>query len=562
MDYRSEYQAWCKYAMEDDLQTDLLQYGEEEIEDAFYRNLEFGTGGLRGILGAGTNRMNVYTVAKVTQGLADYIIKEHGNKASVVIGFDSRLKSELFARTTAAVFVANGISVHLWPKLNPVSTVSFATRFLNVSAGVMITASHNPRQYNGYKVYGHDGCQITTEAAMKILSEIEKLNVFKDVKRMNFNLIFKTGKLKYIEECVLTSFLEKVKGQSQLYGEEIDKTLSIVYTPLNGTGYIPVTRVLKESGFKNITLVEEQRLPDGNFPTCPYPNPEEKETLALGLEYCKKKKADVLLATDPDCDRVGIAVKNNQGEYVLLSGNETGILLLDYICSQREKHKKMPKKPVMFKTIVSLEMAEEIAKHYGVESIDVLTGFKFIGEQIGLLEKKNQSNRFIFGFEESYGYLSGDYVRDKDGVGASYLICEMIAYYKSKGIALWDKLQDLYRMYGYYLNTLHSYLFTGALGADKMKVTMQKVHDNLKEGGEFAGLKVTNIVDYSLGVDGLPKSKVLKICMEGACSVIIRPSGTEPKLKLYFSVREENYEKAKIKEKKFIENIDTFFENS
>ena len=562
MDYRSEYQAWCMYAMEDDLQTDLLQYGEEEIEDAFYRNLEFGTGGLRGILGAGTNRMNVYTVAKVTQGLADYIIKEHGNKASVVIGFDSRLKSELFARTTAAVFVANGISVHLWPKLNPVSTVSFATRFLNVSAGVMITASHNPRQYNGYKVYGHDGCQITTEAAMKILSEIEKLNVFKDVKRMNFNLIFKTGKLKYIEECVLTSFLEKVKGQSQLYGEEIDKTLSIVYTPLNGTGYIPVTRVLKESGFKNITLVEEQRLPDGNFPTCPYPNPEEKETLALGLEYCKKKKADVLLATDPDCDRVGIAVKNNQGEYVLLSGNETGILLLDYICSQREKHKKMPKKPVMFKTIVSLEMAEEIAKHYGVESIDVLTGFKFIGEQIGLLEKKNQSNRFIFGFEESYGYLSGDYVRDKDGVGASYLICEMIAYYKSKGIALWDKLQDLYRMYGYYLNTLHSYLFTGALGADKMKVTMQKVHDNLKEGGEFAGLKVTNIVDYSLGVDGLPKSKVLKICMEGACSVIIRPSGTEPKLKLYFSIREENYEKAKIKEKKFIENIDTFFENS
>lgn len=560
MDYRSEYQAWCKYAMEDDLQTDLLQYGEEEIEDAFYRNLEFGTGGLRGILGAGTNRMNVYTVAKVTQGLADYLIKEHGNKASVVIGFDSRLKSELFARTAASVFVANGIYVHLWPKLNPVSTVSFATRFLAASAGVMITASHNPSQYNGYKVYGQDGCQITTEVAMKILSNIEKLNIFKDVKRINFNLIFKTGKLKYIGDCVLTSFLEKVKGQSQLYGEEIDKTLSIVYTPLNGTGYIPVTRVLEESGFKNITVVEEQRLPDGNFPTCPYPNPEEAETLALGLEYCREIKADILLATDPDCDRVGIAVKNNQEEYVLLSGNETGILLLDYICSQKEKHKKMPINPLMIKTIVSLEMADEIAKHYGVESIDVLTGFKFIGEQIGRLEKNGQEDRFIFGFEESYGYLSGSYVRDKDGVGASYLICEMLAYYKSKGINLWDKLQDLYRMYGYYLNTLHSYLFTGALGAEKMKITIQKFNDNLTVGGEFAGLKITNIVDYSFGVDGLPKSNVLKICMEEKCSVIIRPSGTEPKLKLYFSVREENYEKAKMEEQRILQYINKYFD--
>lgn len=560
MDYRSEYQAWCKYAMEDDLQTDLLQYGEEEIEDAFYRNLEFGTGGLRGILGAGTNRMNVYTVAKVTQGLADYLIKEHGNKASVVIGFDSRLKSELFARTAASVFVANGIYVHLWPKLNPVSTVSFATRFLAASAGVMITASHNPSQYNGYKVYGQDGCQITTEVAMKILSNIEKLNIFKDVKRINFNLIFKTGKLKYIGDCVLTSFLEKVKGQSQLYGEEIDKTLSIVYTPLNGTGYIPVTRVLEESGFKNITVVEEQRLPDGNFPTCPYPNPEEAETLALGLEYCREIKADILLATDPDCDRVGIAVKNNQEEYVLLSGNETGILLLDYICSQKEKHKKMPINPLMIKTIVSLEMADEIAKHYGVESIDVLTGFKFIGEQIGRLEKNGQEDRFIFGFEESYGYLSGSYVRDKDGVGASYLICEMLAYYKSKGINLWDKLQDLYRMYGYYLNTLHSYLFTGALGAEKMKITIQKFNDNLTVGGEFAGLKITNIVDYSFGVDGLPKSNVLKICMEEKCSVIIRPSGTEPKLKLYFSVREENYEKAKSEEQRILQCINKYFD--
>ena len=560
MDYRSEYQAWCKYAMEDDLQTDLLQYGEEEMEDAFYRNLEFGTGGLRGILGAGTNRMNVYTVAKVTQGLANYLIKEHGNKASVVIGFDSRLKSELFAKTAASVFAANGIYVHLWPKLNPVSTVSFATRFLVASAGVMITASHNPSQYNGYKVYGQDGCQITTEVAKAVLCEIEKLDIFKDIKKLNFDLIFDTDKIQFIKEEVLTAFLEKVKGQSQLYGEEIDKNISIVYSPLNGTGYIPVTRVLDESGFKNVTIVEEQRLPDGNFPTCPYPNPEEAEALALGLAYCKKKNADVLLATDPDCDRVGIAVKNKQEEYVLLSGNETGILLLDYICSQREKHKNMPTKPVMMKTIVSMEMAEEVATYYGVKCINVLTGFKYIGEQIGRLEKTGQEDSFIFGFEESYGYLSGSYVRYKDGVGASYLICEMIAYYKSNGIALWDKLQELYRIYGYYLNTLHSYQFTGSLGADKMKVTMQKMKENLKVDGEFAGLKITKIMDYSLGVGSLPKSSVLKICIDGDSSIIIRPSGTEPKLKLYFSVKAENSEKAREKERKIMKYIEIYIQ--
>ena len=558
MDYRSEYQAWCKYAMEDDLQTDLLQYGEEEIEDAFYRNLEFGTGGLRGILGAGTNRMNVYTVAKVTQGLADYLIKEHGNKASVVIGFDSRLKSELFAKTAASVFAANGIYVHLWPKLNPVSTVSFATRFLVASAGVMITASHNPSQYNGYKVYGQDGCQITTEVAKAVLCEIEKLDIFKDIKKLNFDLIFDTDKIQFVKEEVLTAFLEKVKGQSHLYGEEIDKNISIVYSPLNGTGYIPVIRVLDESGFKNVTIVEEQRLPDGNFPTCPYPNPEEAEALALGLEYCKKKNADVLLATDPDCDRVGIAVKNNQGEYVLLSGNETGILLLDYICSQREKHKKMPVNPVMIKTIVSLEMAKEIAKHYNVESIDVLTGFKFIGEQIGRLEKNGQEDRFIFGFEESYGYLSGSYVRDKDGVGASYLICEMIAYYKKQGNNLWDKLQKLYRDYGFYLNTLHSCQFTGSLGVAKMREIMRDFHGCIKVGKEFAGLKINRITDYSVGINGLPKSDVLKVYLEKDCSVILRSSGTEPKMKFYISVKALNYEETKIIEQVIVQYISEF----
>ena len=391
MSYMDEYKRWVENVKDEELSDALKNMDEAQIEDAFYRDLEFGTGGLRGTIGAGTNRMNIYTVAKASQGLSDYLVKSF-EEPSVAIGYDSRIKSDVFAKTAASVFAANGIKVNLWPRLNPVPTVSFATRYLHTSAGVMVTASHNPSKYNGYKVYGSDGCQMTTEAAATVLSEIEKLDIFADVKKMDFDEAVKAGKIEYISDDVLTAFIEKVKSQSVLFGEEVNKDVSIVYSPLNGTGYIPVTRTLEEMGYTNITIVEEQRLPDGNFPTCPYPNPEIKEAMALGMDYAKRNNADLLLATDPDCDRVGIAVKDKNGEYQLLTGNQTGMLLFDYICSQRTKHGKMPADPVMVKTIVSMDMAEQIAKNYGVRVINVLTGFKFIGEQIGFLEKQGKED--------------------------------------------------------------------------------------------------------------------------------------------------------------------------
>lgn len=444
VDYKEEYTRWLKEANEQDIkeyaeiQAELNAMTELEIEDAFYRDLAFGTGGLRGVIGAGTNRMNVYTVAKASQGLADYINKtftpkspDEPDKRKIAIGYDSRIKSDVFAKVAAGVFAANNIKVHIWPTLLPVPTVSFAVRHLHASAGVMITASHNPSKYNGYKVYGSDGCQITTEAAKEILGEIEKLDIFGDVKKESFEKAVKEGKIEYIPDEVLTAFIEKVKSESVLFGEEVNKDVAIVYSPLNGTGRVPVTRVLKEMGYGNITVVKEQEMPDGNFPTCPYPNPEIKEAMALGMEYAQRENADLLLATDPDCDRVGIAVKDKNDEYQLLSGNQTGLLLLDYICAQRTKHGKMPENPVMIKTIVTMDLGERIAAHYGVKTINVLTGFKFIGEQIGLLEKQGEADRYVFGFEESYGYLSGTYVRDKDGVNAAYLIAEMFSYYNA-----------------------------------------------------------------------------------------------------------------------------------
>lgn len=548
MNYREEYERWLEKA-DDEMKELLRGYSDKEIEDSFYRNLTFGTGGLRGTIGAGTNRMNIHTVGKASQGLADYLNKT-GENPSVVIGFDSRIKSDVFAKVAAEVFSANGVKVYLWPELNPVPTVSFATRYLHASAGVMITASHNPSKYNGYKVYGSDGCQITTEAAAEILAEIEKLDIFADVKSgMN-------AEIEFIKPEVLTTFIEEVKGQSVLFGEDVDKNVAIVYSPLNGTGYIPVTRTLSEMGYTNITLVEEQRLPDGNFPTCPYPNPEIKEALALGVEYAKKNNADLLLATDPDCDRVGIAVKDKNGEYQLLSGNEVGLLLLDYICSQRAKHNMMPADPVMVKTIVTMDLGERIAAHYSVRTIDVLTGFKFIGEQIGYLEKAGKADSYIFGFEESYGYLTGSYVRDKDGVNGAYMICEMFSFYKTKGISLLDKLDEIYKEYGYCLNTLHSFEFDGAAGFTKMQNIMKEFHKGLDVIG---GKKVVETLDYSTGLNGLPKSDVLKYMLEGNCSVVVRPSGTEPKLKTYISVSAENKEEAEALEKRMQESLKDYF---
>ena len=551
MDYRKEYERWCVQATADaDVAAELQTMDDAKVEDAFYRDLAFGTGGLRGVIGAGTNRMNIYTVAKASQGLADYLQK-HFDKPSVSIGYDSRIKSDVFARAAAGVFAANGVEVYIWPTLMPVPTVSFATRYLHTSAGVMVTASHNPSKYNGYKVYGADGCQITTEAAAEILAEIEKLDIFADVKRVTFEEGVEKELIRYIPEEVYTAFVEEVKKQSVLFGETVNKDVAIVYSPLNGTGLKPVTRALREMGYGNITVVKEQEQPDGNFPTCPYPNPEIKEAMALGMEYAQRCNADLLLATDPDCDRVGIAVKDKNGEYVLLSGNETGILLLDYVCAQRTKHGKMPADPVMVKTIVTTDMGEQIAAHYGVRTINVLTGFKFIGEQIGLLEKQGKADSYIFGFEESYGYLSGSYVRDKDGVNGATLICEMFSYYATQGVSLLDKLNELYQTYGYCLNTLHSYEFDGSAGFAKMQNIMKTFREEVGPGKRvdaFAGKKIEKVLDYSQDLDGLPKSDVLKYLLEGHCSVVVRPSGTEPKLKVYISVSAEDKEQAETME--------------
>ena len=556
--YKDEYQCWLENAVEDDLHSLLRKMSQEEIEDAFYKNLAFGTGGLRGTIGAGTNRMNVYTVAKASQGLADYLVKKF-SRPSVVIGFDSRIKSDVFARTAASVFAANGVLTHLWPHLNPVPTVSFAVRYLSASAGIMITASHNPSKYNGYKVYGEDGCQITTKAAAEILGEIEKLDIFIDVKRLDFDAAVSEGKITYISEDVLTAFVENVKNQSVLFGEKVNRDAAIVYSPLNGTGLIPVTRTLKEMGYTNITLVEEQRLPDGAFPTCPYPNPEIREAMALGLEYARRCNADLLLAMDPDCDRVGIAVKDDRGEYVLLSGNETGLLLLDYICSQRAKHHKMPDNPVMVKTIVTMDLAERIAADYGVRAVNVLTGFKYIGEQIGFLEQAKKTDSFVFGFEESYGYLSGSYVRDKDAVAGAFLICEMFSYYAAHGSSIWEKLQELFSRYGYCLNTLHSYEFDGPAGFEKMKNIMRRFHEEAGAGKTLASLggkKILKVLDYSQGLSGLPKSDVLKYLLEGNCAAVIRPSGTEPKLKVYISVSAKTKAEAQEVERKVVGDVE------
>ncbi len=528
-----KYNEWVLNVKEDqDLINELKTMKDNKplIEDAFYRDLEFGTGGLRGVIGAGTNRMNIYVIRKASQGLANYINK-HFDKPSISISYDSRIKSDVFSKTAAEVFAANGIKVFIYKELMPTPCLSYAVRELHTSGGIMVTASHNPAKYNGYKVYGSDGCQITTEAAAEILSEINNIDPFK-TKHSSFEENVKNGMITYIDDELITKFINRVKEESVLFGEEIDKNVKIVYSPLHGTGLKPVTRILKETGYKNVVVVKEQEEPDGNFTTCPYPNPEIKEAMALGMEYAKKENADLLIATDPDCDRVGIAIRNGE-DYVLMSGNQVGVLLLDYVCSQRVKHNKMPANPVYVKTIVTTDMANKVAENYGVAHKDVLTGFKYIGEQILFLEKKHQETAYILGFEESYGYLSGSYVRDKDAVNGSFLIVEMFAYYKSKGISLLDKLNELYKKYGYYSNYLNSYEFEGAQGFKKMNDIMEFFRNKVNE---LDGVKIQEIKDYDKGIEGLPKSNVLKLIFANGDSVVVRPSGTEPKLKIYISL--------------------------
>ena len=541
VDIRKEYERWVKCAIEDpDLVKELkdISNDEKKIEDAFYRNLEFGTGGLRGVIGAGTNRMNIYMVRKASQGLANYVNKKFPNNPSIAVSFDSRIKSTLFAHIASEVFAANGIKVYIYKELMPTPCLSYAVRELNCSAGIMVTASHNPSKYNGYKVYGSDGCQITTQAASDILNEINVLDVFDDPKHGDYDAFIKEGMINIISDDLYTKFINRVKQESLLVDEKLDKSVKIIYSPLHGTGLKPVTRILKESGFNNIIVVKEQEEPDGNFTTCPYPNPEIREAMQEGIRYAEENNADLLIATDPDADRVGIAVKDGN-EYRLLTGNQVGVLLFDYICSLRIKHNKMPKNPIAIKTIVTTDMVKKVAEKYGVQIVEVLTGFKFIGEQIGLLEAKGEEERYIFGFEESYGYLSGGYVRDKDAVDGAFLIAEMFAYYKHQGISLVSKLSELYKEYGYFSNYLDSFEFEGSSGFNKMMSIMEKVRNQITYIGKY---KIVNKIDYEKGVNGLPKSNVLKLFLENGTSIVVRPSGTEPKLKIYTSICGDNFE--------------------
>lgn len=556
MNVYAGYQLWLKSIVDEEIVKELKDMAEdpEHIIDAFYKNLAFGTGGLRGIIGAGTNRMNIYTVRKASQGIANYIKKKYPEQErKIAISYDSRIKSDAFARTAAEVYAANGIQVEIYSQLMPTPCLSYAVRELECAAGVMITASHNPAKYNGYKVYDADGCQITTETAKLILFEMEQVDLFTDVKQMDFEEAVEAGLVSYISEEISTRYIEQVKSQTMISSDKhVNRNIKIVYSPLNGTGLKPVLRTLKESGYINIEVVKEQEEPDGHFPTCPYPNPEVKEAMALGLQYAEKQNAEIFLATDPDCDRVGIAVKDSEGKYILLSGNETGVLLLDYICLCRVANGTMPTDAVMVKSIVTTELAERIAEHYGVKTINVLTGFKYIGEYIGTLEKAGNKDSFIFAFEESCGYLSGSYVREKDAVNGAFLICEMAAFYKNRGITLMDRLNELYQIYGFQLNSLHTFTFEGIAGYEKMQRIMRKYRVNVHAIGEK---EVIQCLDYANGLEGLPKSDVLKFVLEDGCSVVIRPSGTEPKLKLYISVRAKSKEEASIVEQDLLQHI-------
>ncbi len=545
-DIQKMYELWLDKAVADpDLKVELesVSADEEGKNDRFYRDLEFGTGGLRGVIGAGTNRMNVYTVKKATQGLAEYIL-ENGVEKSVAIAYDSRNKSSYFAKSAAEVLAANGIKVHIYKELMPTPMLSWAVRKLKCGAGIVVTASHNPAKYNGYKVYGSDGCQLTLEAADIVLSKINKIDIFGGVKSVDFDKAVADGGVSYIDDAVIDEYIAKVREQS-LHSDLVPTSnLKVVYTPLNGTGNKPVRRILKETAVRDVVSVPAQENPDGNFPTCPFPNPEIREALQCGLNLCEKEKPDLLLATDPDCDRVGIAVPDGD-RYELFTGNETGALLLEYICKERIALGKMPNNPVAVKTIVTSDITKAICAKYGVELREVLTGFKFIGEQIGLLEKDGEENRYIFGFEESYGYLAGGYVRDKDAVVASMLICEMAAYYRTKGVTLIEARKKMYDEYGVYFNKLDNFTCEGASGMERMKEIMAGLRANAPK--VIGGLNVLAVTDYTTSVktmaDGstsnvtLPKSDVITYNLKDDASVIIRPSGTEPKIKVYYTTK-------------------------
>ncbi len=565
MSYNELYNLWLQNVKDGNILSELKNIcnDDSEIYERFYKDLEFGTAGLRGIIGAGTNRMNIYTVRRTTQGLADYL-NENYKEASVAIAYDSRNKSDLFAKESACVLAANGIKAYITKELQPTPVLSFAVRNLGCKSGIMITASHNPAKYNGYKCYGDDGCQMTEHAANNVYNKIQKVDIFSGVKTLTFEEGIKIGKIVYIEDDLYNRYLENVMAQSINKDVCKESELKVVYTPLNGAGNKLVRKVLSNIGVKNVQVVKEQEYPDGNFPTCTYPNPEFKEALSLALDLAKNVNADLVLATDPDSDRVGIAVKESNS-YRLLSGNEVGIILLNYILSNRKSLGTLPNNPVAVKTIVSSKMIDVIAKAYKCELRDVLTGFKYIGEQILNLEKDGEENRFIFGFEESYGYLVGTYVRDKDAVVASMLICEMAEYYRKQGKTLSDVINELYNEYGFYQNTTLSYNFEGSAGMEKM----QKIMDSLRNEHltNIASMKVEKINDYkeSTSIDkrtgnidkiDLPKSNVISYELEGGSGAIVRPSGTEPKIKIYVTAVGKNIEESKAKTKDIISDME------
>ena len=545
MDINALYNEWLEKATGDpDLKAELesIKGNDDEILDRFYRSLEFGTAGLRGVIGAGTNRMNIYTVGRATQGLADYLNANYDNP-SVAIGYDSRIKSDLFSKEAASVLAANGVKVYIYDELEPTPCLSYAIRYFHTQSGIIITASHNPAKYNGYKCYNPNGYQMTDEEAAEAYEYIQKVDYFTGIKKVDFDDAVNAGKIEFIGEKVINSFLDEV--QKQCINPEIVKNadLKVIYTPLNGTGNKPVRAILDRIGVKSVYVVPEQEYPDGNFPTCPFPNPEIKQVFEIGLEMNRKIGADILLATDPDCDRVGIAVPDKTGELVLMSGNEVGAMLLNYILSQRLEKGTLPKSAIAVKSFVSTDLAEVIAKKYNCTFKNLLTGFKYIGELITNLEKEGRASDFVMGFEESYGYLAGTHARDKDAVVASMLICEMAAYYKTKNMNLVDVMNSLYDKFGYYCNEVKSYTFEGAAGMKKMAQIMDTLRQNPpKTIGDFI---VTAVSDYKTSkitfTDGkkekieLPKSNVLAFALENGNKVIVRPSGTEPKIKAYLT---------------------------
>ena len=537
MQYQQVYDLWCARAVEDpDLTAELaaIRGDAEAVADRFYRDLEFGTGGLRGVIGAGSNRMNLYTVRRATQGLADYINAE-GLPKKAAIAHDSRIKGELFSREAARVLAANGITAYLYPRLEPTPALSWAVRYLGCGAGICITASHNPAKYNGYKVYGADGCQITLEAAAKVLAAIGQHDYFDSPKLVDHDEAAAAGRIQTIGEECLSDFVDAVLALRP--GNDVSK-LKLVYTPLNGSGLEPVKLLLDRMGVTEVTVVPEQAQPDGNFPTCPYPNPEIREAMETGLRLCDTVRPDLMIGTDPDCDRMGAAMPDGQGGYRLISGNEMGVLLFDYICRTRLANGTMPKDPVAVTTIVSTDMADPIAKKYGVELRRTLTGFKFIGEQIGELEAEGHAERYIFGFEESYGYLSGGHVRDKDGVNAVMLACEAAAWYAARGMSLLDAVNALYKEYGFYRNDLKSYTFEGESGMRTMQGIMAKLRQD--PPATIAGYAVQRATDYQNDVTGLPKADVLEYRLANGAKLMVRPSGTEPKIKVYLSAVAES----------------------